>query len=110
MTEGDGRVTERHREREPEMGREDDREREREKGRVTAGHHCSRLGGQWCPRRQDTIRAGWIVNGVLDDAIMDEPCSKSESARERERATEERRVNDSPEAEIEEDRQRQRDK
>ena len=39
------------REREPEMGREDDRERE--KGRVTAGHHCSRLGGQWCPRRQD---------------------------------------------------------
>ena len=74
------------REREPEMGREDDRERE--KGRVTAGHHCSRLGGQWCPRRQDAIRAGWIVNGVLDDAIMDEPWSKSESARERERESE----------------------
>ena len=70
------------------MGREDDREREREKGRVTAGHHCSRLGGQWCPRRQDAIRAGWIVNGVLDDAIMDEPWSKSESARERERERE----------------------
>ena len=62
------KINERQREREPEMGREDDREREREKGRVTAGHHCSRWGGQWCPRRQDTIRAGWIVNGVLDDA------------------------------------------
>ena len=100
----------RDREREPEMGREDDRERE--KIRVTAGHHCSRLGGQWCPRRQDAIRAGWIVNGVLDDAIMDEPWSKSESARERERARarEERRVKDSPEAEREEDRERQRNK
>ena len=43
------KINERQREREPEMGREDDREREREKGRVTAGHHCSRLGGQWCP-------------------------------------------------------------
>ena len=108
MTEGDGRMNERHRERGPELGREDDRERE--KGRVTTGHHCSRLGGQWCPRRQDTIRAGWTVNGVLDDAIMDEPCSKSESAREKERAREERRVKDSPEAERDEDRQRQRDK
>ena len=55
---------------------------------MTAGHHCSRLGGQCCPRRQDAIRAGWIVNGVLDDAIMDEPWSKSESARERERERE----------------------
>ena len=99
------KINERQREREPEMGREDDREREREKGRVTAGHHCSRWGGQWCPRRQDTIRAGRIVNGVLDDAIMDEPWSKSESARERERAREERRVKDSPEAEREEDRE-----
>ena len=29
-----------------------------------------------------------MVNGVLDDAIMDEPWSKSESARERERERE----------------------
>ena len=73
------------RERENQRWEERTTEREREKGRVTAGHHCSRLGGQWCPRRQDAIRAGWIVNGVLDDANMDEPWSKSESARERER-------------------------
>ena len=78
------------RERENQSWEERTTEREREKGRVTAGHHCSRLGGQWCPRRQDAIRAGWIVNGVLDDAIMDEPWSKSEGARERERERERR--------------------
>ena len=43
------KINERQREREPEMGREDDRERERKEG-----------------RRQDTIAAGWEVNGVLD--------------------------------------------
>ncbi len=51
--------------------REDDRETERQI--VRAGHHWSRLGCQWCPRGQDAIPAGSIINCVLDDASTDEP-------------------------------------
>ena len=55
---------------------------------------------QWSHRRQrkrlqDTIPAGWGVNGALERTTVDQPSRKSESARARERARQERRVKDS---------------
>ena len=102
------KINERERTRDGKRGRP--RERERKEG-----------------RRQDTIAAGWEVNGVLDGRTpfeqvgllmvssmtqiwMSLGARARARERERARAREERRVKDSPGAEREEDRERQRDK
>ena len=58
-------------ERQPGARREEDRERERERKTER--------------EREDTIPAGWDANGVLEGTNVDEPSSKSERARARER-------------------------